>query len=56
MLSSDEAESRLKQAERECLEARSAYLLKKSVVENVISVDPFLKAIHAGTGGDPLER
>ena len=55
-LSNDEAESQLKEAERECLEARSAYLLRNSVVENVISVDPLLKAIHAGTGGEPLER
>ncbi|MCJ1250239.1 hypothetical protein MMC30_007465 [Trapelia coarctata] len=55
-LSSQEAESQLRDAERECLEARAAYLLKNSVVDDVLSVDPLLKAIHAGTGRYMMER
>jgi hypothetical protein len=51
-----EVEEQVKKLERECLEARAAYLLKNSVVDNVFTVDPILQAVHAGEGGNPMER
>ncbi|MCJ1410204.1 hypothetical protein MMC19_004289 [Ptychographa xylographoides] len=55
-LSNDELESQLKKAERECLEARAAWILKTCVVEDVLSVDPLLKGIHSGANASPIER
>ena len=46
----------LKVAEKECLEARAAYLLRNSVVENVLVTDPILKAVHSGANATPVER
>lgn len=43
-------------AEKECLEARATYLLKQSVVEDVLIVDPVLKAVHSGLNATPTER
>ena len=55
-LTDGEVDSQLKIAEKECLEARATYSLKQSVVENVLIVDPILKAVHAGLNATPTER
>ena len=46
----------LKEAERDCLEARAAYTLRQSVVESVLVTAPILKAVHAGSNPTPTER
>lgn len=46
----------MKIAEKECLEARATYSLKQSVVEDVLIVDPVLKAVHSGLIATPTER
>ena len=46
----------MKIAEKECLEARATYSLRQSVVEDVLIVDPILKAVHAGLKATPTER
>lgn len=46
----------MKIAEKECLEARATYSLKQSVVEDVLIVDPVLKAVHSGLKATPTER
>ena len=46
----------MKIAEKECLEARATYSLKQSVVEDVLMVDPILKAVHSGLKATPTER
>ena len=51
-----EPESLLKVAEKDCLEARAAYLLKSSIVESIVITDPVLKAIHSGSNATPPER
>jgi hypothetical protein len=48
--------TRIKNAERACLEARARYILKNSIVENVLITDPVLKAIHSGGHATPAER
>ena len=48
--------SELKAAEKECLEARAAYLLRNSIVENVLVADPILKAVLSGVNATPAER
>ena len=55
-LTDEEVDSQLKIAEKECLEARATYSLKQSVVEDVLVVDPILKAVHAGLNATPTER
>ena len=49
-------ELELKNAERECLDARAAYILRQSVVEDVLIADPILKAVHSGANATPTER
>lgn len=55
-LSVEEAESEIKTLERECLEARSTYLLRESIVKNVVLADPTLKAVHSGSNANPTEQ
>lgn len=55
-LTDEELNSQLKIAEKECLEARARYSLKQSVVEDVLIVDPVLKAVHSGLIAKPTER
>lgn len=55
-MSDEEANVQLKDAERQCLDARAGYLLKNSIVANVIQADPLLKAIHSGQNANALER
>lgn len=52
----EEVNSRLKMAERGCLETRAACLLKDGIVESLISMDPILKAVYSGASAAPSER
>ncbi|CAF9927290.1 MAG: hypothetical protein ALECFALPRED_003679 [Alectoria fallacina] len=52
----EELNAQLKIAEKECLEARATYSLKQSVVEDVLIVDPVLKAVHSGLKATRTER
>lgn len=52
----EEVNAQVKIAEKECLEARATYSLKQSVVEDVLIVDPVLKAVHSGLKATPTER
>ncbi len=52
----EELDSQVKIAEKECVETRATYSLKQSVVEDVLIVDPILKAVHAGLNATPTER
>ena len=51
-----EVERRLQAAERDCLEARAAFLLRSSIVDSVIINDPVLNAVHSGDNATPPER
>ena len=53
---SDDVELQIQAAEKEYLEARSTYLLSTSIMENVLMVDPILKAIHSGPNATSVER
>lgn len=55
-LPDSEVDSKIKEAEKECLQARAAYLLKSSIVEDVLCVDPSLKALHSGAIATPPEK
>jgi len=46
----------VKNAEEEYLEARAAYILRQSVVEDVLIADPILKAVHSGANATHTER
>ena len=46
----------LKTAEKECLEARAAYTLKQSAIEDVLVTAPILKAVHSGSKATATER
>lgn len=50
------SEATLKEAEKECLEARATYTLRQSVVEDVLMADPILKAVHSGPNATPTQR
>ncbi|KAK4694324.1 hypothetical protein P7C71_g3242, partial [Lecanoromycetidae sp. Uapishka_2] len=49
-------DAQLQQAEIECLEARAAYMLRQSIVEDVLIADPILKAVHSGANATTTER
>ena len=51
-----ETNAQLEEAERECLEARAAYMLRQSVVEDVLIADPILNAVHSGANATATER
>jgi hypothetical protein len=53
--SPDDVEAHLAAAERELLEARATYSVKRMAVETVLMTDPSLKAVHA-TSTSPAER
>lgn len=55
-LSDEELDAQVKIAEKECLEARAINSLKQSVVEDVLIVDPVLKAVHSGLNATLTER
>ena len=55
-LTDEELGVQVKIAEKECLEARATYSLRQSVVEDVLIVDPVLKAVHSGLNATATER
>ncbi|KAE8421846.1 centromere protein H (CENP-H)-domain-containing protein [Aspergillus pseudocaelatus] len=46
LLSGDDAEEQLATAERELLEARATYTVRRKALETVLMTDPTLKAVH----------
>ncbi|KZF22500.1 hypothetical protein L228DRAFT_282611 [Xylona heveae TC161] len=52
----DGIEAQLQVAQRELLDARASYNLKKQIAESIIITDPTLKAVHSGANGTPAER
>ena len=55
-LADEEVDAQVKIAEKECLEARATYSLRQNVVEDVLVVDPVLKAVHSGPKARATER
>ncbi|MCJ1282502.1 hypothetical protein MMC26_001825 [Xylographa opegraphella] len=55
-LPQETTESHLRAMERECLEARAAYLLKNSAIEDVLVVAPLLEAIHSNADTNSINR
>ena len=49
-------EQQIEAYEKDYLEARAAYLLKHSIVQNILITDPVLKAVHSGNNATPAER
>ena len=54
--SDDEIGARVKATERDCVEMRSIYCLRNSIVQNVLVTNPTLKAIHSSTNANSIER
>ncbi|MCJ1236569.1 hypothetical protein MMC14_004550 [Varicellaria rhodocarpa] len=54
--SDDEIEARIKAVERDCVETRSIYCLRNSIVQNVLVTNPTLKAIHSSTNANSTEK
>jgi len=54
-LSEEELKAQITTAERELLEARTSYILRNKIIQNVLIADPVLKAIHAGSSATELE-
>ena len=55
-ISDEDLDAELEKAEKECLDARTEYLLRKSIVEDTIIGGPILNAIHAGEAASPNEQ
>lgn len=55
-VSDDELDARLAAAEREALEARAGYTLRRAISNGVIMMNPALRAVHAGSNASPVER
>ncbi|ODH53538.1 hypothetical protein GX48_00371 [Paracoccidioides brasiliensis] len=51
----DDIEERLAQAERELLEARSTYSVRRKAIETVLMTDPSIQSVHAASNF-PAER
>ncbi|KAI9786641.1 MAG: hypothetical protein M1839_006192 [Geoglossum umbratile] len=49
-------DQQIKAAEREVVEARARYLLRKRIVEGVLTTDPALRSVHAGENIQARER
>ncbi|KAI9771699.1 MAG: hypothetical protein M1840_001915 [Geoglossum simile] len=49
-------DDQIKTAEREVVEARAQYLLRKKITEGVITTDPSLRSVHAGENLQARER
>ncbi|KAL9130880.1 MAG: hypothetical protein Q9217_001030 [Psora testacea] len=56
ILTDEEFVKELELAERQCLNARTNYMLRQSVVEDTIIASPILNAIHAGSNATGTER
>lgn len=46
----------IKAASLQCLEAKAIFVLKNSIIDSVLLVDPLLKAVHSGPNGTSNER
>ena len=55
-ISDEDLEAEIEKAEKECLNARTEYLLRKSVIEDTIIAGPILNAIHAGENASANEQ
>jgi hypothetical protein len=55
-LSDDELNEQLMIAEREAADARAKYLLRNKMTENVVVMDPILKAVHGGETTGYVEK
>lgn len=55
-LSDDDLEAQLITAQREAMEAKAKYELRNRICQNVVMVDPVLKAVHGGEGTDFAEK
>jgi hypothetical protein len=53
--STEDAEEQLSAAERELLEARATYTVRKKAIESTLMTDPILKAVHL-RAASPAER
>ena len=49
-------EAQVKKLEQECLEARSIYCLRNSILQNVIVANPTLKAVHSSINANSAEK
>lgn len=49
-------QAEITKAEHDLLEARSKYMLRNQIIQNIIMVDPVLKAVHSGANATDLER
>jgi hypothetical protein len=49
-------DQQIKAVEREAVEARARYFLRKKVIEGVLTTDPSLRSIHAGENLQSRER
>lgn len=49
-------EDMLRDAQDELLHARASYSLTNSAIENVLVVNPILRAVHSATEASPVER
>jgi hypothetical protein len=47
-LSDDEVQAQLIVAEREAMDARLEYEIRNNITQNVLLMDPVLKAVHGG--------
>ncbi|OCK86218.1 hypothetical protein K432DRAFT_412745 [Lepidopterella palustris CBS 459.81] len=55
-ISDDALQEQLIIAEREALEARTEYLLRNRITQNLMITDPVLKAVHGGSSTTLAER
>jgi hypothetical protein len=49
-------EEQLAIAERELLEARATYTVRKKAIETVLMTDPVLRSVHSTSSPSPVER
>ena len=55
-MTDEDLDLQVKNAEKECLEARATYSLKQSAIEDILIVDPILKAVHSSLNATPTHR
>ncbi|KAJ4314167.1 hypothetical protein N0V94_006580 [Neodidymelliopsis sp. IMI 364377] len=55
-LSDDDLQEQLTRAEQEAMEAKAEYEMRNKITENVLAMDPVLKAVHGGEETGFAER
>jgi hypothetical protein len=50
------SEEDIKNAQEELLKAKARYQMRTNIVENVLVVNPILKAVHAGSHATVIEQ